>query len=261
MKTTTLFLIVLVAFATGCSESSVTKVTNALLGKEEIVEEVVFDYNIVLIADGTDLKHNQYAVPIMTKEYILQFVDKIQQKGKGRLWLGYIDSNSENNKIVYLEICQTPRSPETSSKKRSETEAEYNERAKKDAEQLEKKYSEFEEDKSKRLFSFTKEVQSILEVAYSDKVASAKIGSDVNGAINAGSRLLKTTPNSPTTKNYIALVSDGVDNVKRSLNEVPDNVEILLINSSGSKNRLEIGVVELDNLSRMEEYIFSKSSN
>jgi len=260
MKKTVLFSIltvVMTVWFAGCSKPSVPKLFNILFWKEEIVEEIVPNYNIVLIADGTDIKHKEYAVPVITVEYISQLAEKIQRSGKGRLWLEYIDDSSENNNIAYLEIFQAPRPPKIIGKERSETEAEYNEQIKTEAERFAKDSVKFENDKSQRLSVFLKEAQELLEIAYSDKVASAKVGSDVNGAINAGYRLLKTMPNDSATKNFIVLVSDGVDNIKHTLNKTSDNVRVLLVNNSGSKNHLGIELVELDNLTRMEEFIFS----
>jgi hypothetical protein len=249
--------VVMTALVTGCSESSVTKITNALLGKEEKEEAIVPEYNIVLIADGTDIRHNHYAVPVVTREYISNLANKIQHNGKGRLWLGYVDNSSENNNIAYLEIFPVPNIVETAIKKRSETKAEYDARLNADKERFAEVTANFEQEQSKRISMFLAETQQILEIAYSDKVATAKAGSDVNGAINAGSRLLNLMPNDTATKNYIVLVSDGVDNIKNGINRVQDNVEVLLVNNSGSKNHLGIKVVELDNLIRVEEYIFS----
>jgi len=250
-------VVMLTTLVTGCSESSVTKCVNTLLGKEELVDEIVPNYNIVLIADGTDLKHNQYATPEITVEYVLQFAEKIQQRGKGRLWLGYVDNSSENNKIAYLEIFHAPHPVKMAEKMRSETKVEYDRRLRTETERFVKDSIEFEKNKSQRLSIFLKEAQEILQMAYSDKVATAIVGSDVNGAINASNRILKTMYNDSATKNFIALISDGVDNIKHSLNKVPDNIKVLLVNNSGSKNHLGIEIVELDNLSRMEEYIFS----
>jgi hypothetical protein len=143
-------------------------------------------------------------------------------------------------------------------KKRSETKAEYDERLRTETEESENIIIEFENNKSQQISAFLKEAQEIIQFAYSNKVGSAKAGSDVNGVINAGIRLLKTSPNDSTTRDFIILISDGVDNVKKPLNEIADNVRVLLVNNSGSKCRLGIDVVELDNLSRMEEYIFNK---
>jgi len=245
------FAVITTALVTGCSNTSETKsfVNKYLLGEKD--PEVVPDYNIVIIVDGTDLKHKEYAVPMVTVEYIAQFADKIQQKGKGRLWLGYVDESSENNSIAYLEIFQAPH--EITDKMRSETKLEYSERLKKMATDS----MAFEKDKSQRLFTFLEEAQKIIQVAYSTKVITAKRGSDVDGALNAGMRLLKTVSIDSDTKKYVVLVSDGVDNIGKKINGIPDNVKVLLVNNSGSKNHLGDEIIDLDNLTRMEEYIFS----
>lgn len=265
MKNTTLFsiLVIITGVLNSCTESSVKEfIDKTLLGKSEKgnVKSIVYSYNIVLIADGTDIKHNEYAVPVITEEYLLQLIEKIQQHGRGKLWLGYIDKNSGNNPIAYMEIYQAPIFAEISGKARSETGTEYQERIKMGMKQNANDSIMFEKNKSQCTSIFLKEAKDILQSAYSEEVATARVGSDVNGAINAANRLLKTIPNDSITQNFIVLVSDGVDNIKNSLNEISDNVEILLINNSGSKCHLKIDVIELDNLARMEEYIFNKQT-
>ena len=169
----------------------------------------------------------------------------------------YIDESSQNNRIANLEILQAPVPIKMAGKKRSETKDKFKKREKTESDQFKKDSVEFEKGSSKRLAIFLKEAQNIIQTAYSDKVATAKAGSDINGAINTGNRLLKTIPDDSDTKLFIALVSDGVDNIGKTLNEVPENVKLLLINNSGSKNHLDTKMVELDNLIHMEEFVFS----
>ncbi len=258
MNKSIIFLAIGTMLLTGCSDTTSFKsyVDTYLLGKQEVVETKVADFEIVLFVDGTDKIHNEYAVPFVDMDFMTYLVNKIQQSGEGKLWLGYIDAESQNNRVAYIEIARGPRLIEITGKKRSETNTEFYERYNLETMKFKKDSTDFERSNSQKLSVFLKEVQEIIKIAYSDKVAKSKNGSDVNGAINSGTRLLNII-NDSAAKQYIILVSDGVDNIGKPLSKVPDNVEVILVNNSGSKCRLETEVIELDNLTRMEEFIFS----
>lgn len=71
--------------------------------------------------------------------------------------------------------------------------------------------------------------------AYSEKVAKARNGSDINGALNQALRLL--SPNAKKSDvNIILLISDGVDNGGKALSDKPENIEIILLNDNVAKH-------------------------
>lgn len=258
MNKTIIFLAIGTMLLTGCSDTTSFKslFNKYLLGKQDVVETKVANFEITLFVDGTDKIHRECAVPFVDVNFIADLVNKIQKNGQGRLWIGYIDNDNQNNRIAYLEINQAPHAIEITGKKRSETSSEYQERYNMETMRIKKDSSEFERSNSQKLSVFLKEVQEIIKIAYSDKVAKSKTGSDVIGAINSGTRLLSIINNS-TAKQYIILVSDGVDNVGKELHEVPDNLKVILVNNSGSKSQLKTKITELDNLTRLEDFIFS----
>ena len=219
----------------------------------ETKEKIVPEYNIVIVLDGTDRKAQEHSIPIASLSDIKNFVGKIKENGKGRLWLTFIDDNMDNNPIAYFEMLHT--SPEKPEKKRSETNAQYIKRC----EDYKKDEIDFDSNYNINIAAFLEEAEKIISAAYSNKVATKNPGSDIYGAINSATRILKTIPDGVNTKKVIVLLSDGVDNIGKALNEVPPDVKILLINNSGSRTKLknETAVIELDNLARMESYIFN----
>jgi hypothetical protein len=266
MKRIALFSIlavIITALIVGYLKVSAVKtfVDKYFLGKVEVVNEIIPNYNVVLIADGTDIKHNEYAVPIVNIDYVSNFAEKIQQYGCGRLWFGYVDENSENNELVYLDIKPIPQFTNRPERIGGEPKSQYDTRVK----QWEEEHLQYQTDSIKFcnnrqiiMSDWLEKVQELVDIAYSEKIANNKRGSDVFGATNAAIRALKTVPQNSIVKKYIVLVSDGHDNIKKTLDSISDDIELLLVNNSGSKSSFGINALEFDGLSRMEEYVFKK---
>ena len=225
--------------------SALVATTGCASSKEEksLEKEPVF-FNICLILDGTDRVDKQQAIPEIDFSFVMSLVDKIQRSGEGTLWLSWVDDNSENNTNAYLKIVSAPIQTQLEPKKDWEIRTEYNKKVKEANEQFKSDSIEFEKAKSERIFVFQKEVQEVIRIAYSDKVAKNRKGSDIHGAINLGVRLLKSVPYYNVSHNHLILVSDLVDNVgKELISPIPDNITIISVNQSFSKHQLE-GIIE-----------------
>ena len=244
------FAIVIIALATGCASSNKEET------REETREEIVQVLNICLVIDGTDRNQREQSIPEVDIEYLMNFVSKIQEKGIGTLYLTFIDDNADNNSHAYynLNFFSPPKPPYIEPKKDYETKSDYD---KQKNDKLKKyRYDSvlFENRKAEKLSVFQKKAQEIIDVAYSYGVANNRRGSDVNGAINAAIRLLRSNPNA--TVNYLILISDLVDNVKKPLKEIPDNVTIIMVNESVSNHQFGDRVTELANLEVLEDFLF-----
>jgi hypothetical protein len=228
--------IVLTALLTGTSSNNVVKPVPNI-------------FSAIILLDGTDRLHGQSSTPSVDIEYLLNLVAKIQEKGKGELFLSFIDDDCANNGHAYLNILQAPKSPLTNYPKKKDyvTQAEYNR-------EKGEKTKAFVNDSiafANRLSSFKRKAQEIIQAAYSDQVAKNSRGSDINGGINLGVKLLSISK-APIA--YLILVSDGVDNVGKPMVNIPDNIQILLVNHSVSPHQLKLKA-ELGNLEQLEDFI------
>ena len=83
-----------------------------------------------------------------------------------------------------------------------------------------------------------------------------KKGSDVNGAINKASKLLRASTQEGV-HSYIILVSDGCDNVGKELNKFDTNTELTIVNSTTIKHQYQEYVSkEYVTLKQVYNYIF-----
>ncbi|MDH6357802.1 hypothetical protein [Parabacteroides sp. PF5-9] len=246
MKNTSLFLMILTAFVSGCTSSI----------KEEIADKPIPNYSICLVLDGTDRRDRQQSIPEVDIQDVLNLAAKVQETGEGKLFLTFIDDNCANNGHSYLNIMQPLKSPRSTypKKKDYETQAEYNKEKDKIMSEFIADSIAFEKSRLERLSSFREKTQEIINEAYSDRVAKNSRGSDINGAISLGVKLLTT---SNASISYLILISDCVDNVKKPLVEIPDNIQIILINNSVSNHQLGDKIkMELSNLEQICETIF-----
>ena len=87
-------------------------------------------------------------------------------------------------------------------------------------------------------------------------MAKQKNGSDVNGAINQAIRVLQASEDGSSTS-YIILVSDGCDNVGKELQPIPDNTELIVVNTNVTKHQYgDLVSREFVNLQQAMKYIF-----
>ena len=199
----------------------------------EVVDSPITRYNIDVVLDGTDRLQTENVVPIISQDEILVMASKMLESGEGTMYITYVDNNSDNNQSAILDFNDPkPEKPEP-----RPSYVPVSEYRKQKEEPYQNDSTDYEGSKVLHLQSFEKDCENIVQLAYSDVVATNKRGSDVYGAINQAFRLLK--PNmTGANKNIIILVSDGVDNVGKEPQPKPDGVDLYLVNGSFSKHSL-----------------------
>lgn len=159
-------------------------------------------YNICLIIDGTDRLSNQNGVPQVPVVDLENIAMKLSSCGNGTLYVSYVDNDCDNNQIaVFSHESQKPKDP--GEKKDYQTSDEYNSIKK----NFEEQTQAYNNNLNNAISQFSSDCSQITKLAYSDVVAKAKKGSDVNGAINQANRLLKAS-NQDCPCAYIILISD-----------------------------------------------------
>lgn len=215
------------------------------------VQAIPSVYNICLVLDGTDRLSEQNGVPCMAVEEILDLAGTLTQKGLGNLYVTYVDDNCDNNRVAVYEWSEM--SPEPIGTKPSYIKSTDYE---KQCAERQKEVDDYKARKEEALQAFTPGISFIVEAAYSDKVAHQRRCSDVNGAINQASRLLKATA-SEDNHSCIILVSDGCDNVGKGLSSLPIDTDLFLINSNVSKHQYgDLVTREFVTLHQAIKYIF-----
>lgn len=207
-------------------------------------------YNICLVLDGTDRLSTQNGVPQISADEIVEFARNLSEKGGGCLYVTYIDKDVDNNAIAYFEWLEdAPRSlgakpgyMKVSEYQRLKAENE----AKQDA---------YRANLAKAIDAFSSESAAIVKAAYSDAVAKEKRGSDVTGAVNQASHLLRSSDVSG--KSYIVLVSDGCDNVGKELAPISPNTKLIIVSSNVAKHPFgDIVLKEYVNFRQVKSFFF-----
>lgn len=208
-------------------------------------------YNICLVLDGSDRLSEQNNVPLITSEEIADIGRTLLEKGVGSLYVTYLDSDCDNNHVATLEW-QEERPAALGDKPGYMKMAKYNELL----EAANNNDYEYKKSVEEAREAFAEESNAIVASAYSDEVAKRKRGSDVNGAINKANKLLRAS-NNDSECSYIILVSDGCDNVGKTLLDFPPNTELVIVNSNVSKHQYG-GLVshEFVTLKQAIKYIF-----
>ena len=208
-------------------------------------------YNVCIILDGTARLSRSNSVPRIGIDEIVKFARTISEKGKGSMYVGYVDKNCDNNSVAIFEWSQD-RPSEIGKKPDCMTVKEY-EKQKHSCDSLADAYKSSLE---AAIMNCRTEIASIQDLAYSDFVAQQSRGSDVNGAINQAIRLLRAS-DGDFERSYIVLVSDGVDNVGTPLNTLPDSIELLIVNANDSKHQYgDLVSKEFVTLTQAFNYIF-----
>lgn len=209
-------------------------------------------YNICLVLDGTDRLTEENSVPKPSVDEILSFAKAISEKGKGSLYVTYIDKDCDNNHIAIYEWMEDK--PMNHGEKPGYMKmADYQKQEKADNEQKEA----YDCSLTDALSKFSDECTTIIEAAYSDVVALQKKGSDVNGAINKANKLLRASAQEGVSS-CIILISDGCDNVGKDLNKLDTNTELIMVNSNVTKHQYQEYVSkEYVTLKQVYNYIFS----
>lgn len=211
----------------------------------------ISNFNICLIIDGTDRLSNQNGVPQVTVTDMEDLAKSLSSCGMGTLYVSYVDNDCDNNQVaVFSHELQKPVDP--GKKKDYQTLNEYNS-IKAEFEALKQAY---EDNLENAISQFSADCSRITKLAYSDFVAKQKKGSDVNGAINQASRLLKASLQD-CQRAHIILVSDGCDNVGKELKSLPETTELLIVNTNVSKHHYsDLVSHEFVTLRQASNYIF-----
>ena len=197
----------------------------------EDLKSTLKHYNICLIIDGTDLITGESGIPKLKKGDIIELANTLSCKGVGSLYVGYIDSNADNNAWAIFEWSDTPPiypgpKPSHEQIKKYSTKIDAYDTAKK----------KYDDKLSSTLEAFEHDCDNIFNMAYSNEVARQKYGSDINGAVNIAVKFLKSDE---VSKSHIILISDGVDNVHKELASIPASIELLIVNTNAAKHQFE----------------------
>ena len=207
-------------------------------------------YNICLILDGTDRLSTQNGVPQISADEIVEFARSLSEKGGGYLFVTYIDKDVDNNAVAYFEWLEDaplslgtkPGYMKVSEYQRLKAENE----AKMDA---------YRTNLAKAIDEFSSESAAIVKAAYSDAVAKEKRGSDVTGAVNQASHLLRSSDVSGLS--YIVLVSDGCDNVGKELVPLAPDTKLIIVSSNVTKHPFgDVVLKEYVNFRQVKSYFF-----
>lgn len=207
-------------------------------------------YNICLVLDGTDRLSTQNGVPQISADELVEFARSLSEKGGGYLYVTYIDKDVDNNAVAYFEWLEdAPRSLGTkpgymkvSEYQRLKAENE----AKMDA---------YRANLAKAIDEFSSESAAIVKAAYSDAVAKEKRGSDVTGAVNQASHLLRSSDVSGPS--YIVLVSDGCDNVGKEPAPLAPDTKLIIVSSNVTKHPFgDVVLKEYVNFRQVKSYFF-----
>lgn len=220
--------------------------------QQEVMSPSPKYYNLCMVLDGTDAETHQNSIPIITSNDIKEFAAKLAQNNSmGTLYVGYVDSDVDNNAVAIFDWKYSyPTEP--GSKPSYMKNSEYN----KNKAMYDRSMKEINNKRDSLLSIFEKECSLICKSAYSSAVAKQKQGSDINGALNLSLRMLKASEQ-PGCRNIIVMVSDGVDNVNKPLNEIPSSTEIYIVNGNVSKHVFQT-TREFVTLNQVENHLFLK---
>lgn len=205
-------------------------------------------HNICLIIDGTDRLTHESCFPLLSTDQIVAVAQKIADHGVGTLYVSYIDEKSVNNAFSVFAWDKErpdplPQKPET-----MPTEV-YKRRVQEHDALMDEYVTELES----AVARFSTDTKGIVALAYSDAVAGKSKASDVNGAINRAVRMLKAESDDVPVS-YIVVVSDLCDNIGCSLEDIPDGMELVVINTN--INSLDVISKQCPTFDQAIKYIF-----
>lgn len=216
-----LILSVLVVSIVSCSTTGVHESNNPVSAKR---------YNIVIILDGTDRLVEENCVPMLQAEDIMSIANNMTTNDIGTIYVSWVDDNSDNNQAAVMEYELTTPNP-IPQRPNYVPVSKYNAQI----EQYKSDSVIWANEKRRIYDSFRTDCNRVIMSAYSEKVAKAGKGSDINGSLNQALRLL--SPNAKKSDvNIILLISDGVDNGGKELAEKPENIQIILLNGNVAKH-------------------------
>ena len=229
----------------------VTLIAAAACVDEKPVEKTGYEvFNICLVLDGTDVVSNQYSVPKVSVDEILELSKVITKEGQGTLYVTYIDDQAENNTPAIFE--HYVEDPMTAPVKQPYVEVAAYE---KEVQAYERWCKDNDAEIALELEDFRNQCMKIVSTAYSERISGPYKNSDVNGAVAQAVKLLEGSA-TPQSKSFILMVSDGVDNIGKEQPSLPVGVELLLVNGSTSDHSLAYVTRELATLPQAESIIF-----
>lgn len=182
-------------------------------------------YNVAVLLDGTDRLANSNAISQVSPESLTAFAERLAASGTGSLFVSYVDRDSGNNAFALFEIWHE-RPKEPGEKKEHVMQSVYDQQVKAHEEAVEA----YESCLAETVERFSISCRKVVEAAYADEVASAKSGSDVNGAVNKAIRALAA--NEKSSRSHIILVSDCIDNVGKELAAMSESTELITVNTN-----------------------------
>lgn len=214
--------------------------------------------SVFIVFDPSGSGSSSYSVPRIDTNYIDQIIAQIKANGSGDVWLTYIDMNGSNNDVLHFSIPKSIAKLETPVRNSGERKGDFDKRMiafKHDSIGKSKEstieLNSFEAEKKK----FIASCQQMIATGYGPKKPGTDY-SDCIGSINAALRSMETiNPDSLHFRSLI-LISDGeqsnrYDTPKQKLSKIPDDLTVVTVNHSGSKNNVLHGrTIEMDNLDR-----------
>lgn len=224
---------------------------------------VVSSYNAVFVVfDPSGSGIYSYSVPRITTSFINSLIDRMLQ-GYGELWLTYIVKDAFKNKVLHFSIPKPPQAPARPVRFAGEAKYKFNMRMEQfnlDSLNYAKELFVYHESLNKMKQGFFAECQTMIDAGYARKKPGEDY-SDVIGSLNAAIRSLATVHVDSIHFRSILLISDGEQDLPpgsepKTLNPIPDDVRITMVNHSGSKNSAVAGrAAEVDNLDRALEMV------
>lgn len=213
---------------------------------------------VFIIFDPSGSGSSSYSVPRISTAYISTIIDSIAKHGTGEIWLTFIDKNGSNNKVLHYEIPSGGNILEEPLRQSGERKGDYDKRLAKfktDSFNNANNVATMNQTLIEKKKQFLADCQTMIEVGYAQKKRGDDY-SDCIGSLNAGLRSLETVSHDSLHFRSIIFISDGVQDLPvgvapQKLNAIHEDIIIVTVNHSGSKNNIVKGhTVEVDNLDR-----------
>jgi hypothetical protein len=263
-KTIIIVIATVALFATGVffyytNDAFQGKVNEALAIEPTRDLPVVTSYNAVfVIFDPSGSGLYSYSVPRITTDMISSLIDRITEVGYGEIWLTFVAKDAFRVRVLHFSIPEPPRRPTMPVRGAGEAKYKFNERVAKynlDSLSYAKELFIYQESLNKKKQAFLSDCQAMIDAGYAKK-KPGEDWSDVIGSINAATRSLATVPSDSIHFRSILMIGDGEQDLppgseQKTLNPIPDDVKIVMVNHSGSKKNVLAGrAIEVDNLDR-----------
>lgn len=256
---TTVVLLAAVGYFYFTNGSFKEKVDEALSNGPVQVEPAPPSYNAVfVIFDPSGSGLYSYSVPRVTTDFVSSLIDRISGVGYGEIWLTFVAKDAFKVKVLHFSVPEPPKHPTMPVRFAGEAKYKFNERVANynlDSLQYAKALLIYQESLNKKKQAFLSDCQAMIDAGYAKKRAGED-WSDVIGSLNAATRSLATVSTDSIHYRSILMIGDGEQDLPpgsepKSLNPIPDDVKIVMVNHSGSKKNVLAGrAIEVDNLDR-----------